>query len=376
MNIGFDFRMGGSFNSGIGRYSFELLKAMLENLEYQHKFFVFYNKNNVAQEDLDVLGDFDGVSLVETNARHYSLAEQTSFLRILNNAKCDLVHFPNFNVPVWYKRPFVVTIHDMVHHKISGHKKSRWFHFQMYKYVIDQAAKNARRVITVSESSKSDIIQMLGVSSDKVKVVYEGVSTSPQDESVLKHVKKTFLLRRPYFLFVGTLERKKNLPQLTKAFDLFLDRYKLDMDLVIAGKVDRHYPQIKEEAMKIKHRDHLVFTDYVFDHELAALYQGAYAFISASLHEGFCLPAVEAMQYGLPVLVSNLPVFNEVCDNGALYFDPNDVDDIADKIKLLAKDSLFYKHCSLKSQARGSSFSWQKAGQETFEVYDEALGIK
>lgn len=374
MHIGFDFRMGGSINSGIGRYSFELLKAMLE-LGSLHRFSIFYNKKNVAVEDLEVFNKFDNVELIEANARHYSLAEQTSFLQILNKVKCDLVHFPNFNVPVFYKRPFVVTIHDMVHHKISGHKKSRWLHFQLYKYVISEAAKNARRVITVSESSKSDIVEMLGVPSDKVMVIYEGVSTETQEEEVLKHVKKTFLLKRPYFLFVGTLERKKNIPQLTKAFDVFLNRYNLDMDLVIAGKIDKHYPQIKEEALKIKHKDHLVFTDYVFDHELAALYQGAYAFVSASLHEGFCLPAVEAMKYGLPVLVSNLPVFNEVCDNGALYFDPNDVDDIAHKMRLLASDNLFYKQCSIKAQARGSIYSWEKAAQETLGLYDEVMGV-
>lgn len=368
MTIGFDFRLGGAINSGIGRYVFELLKKLLDN-DPGNQYVVFYNRNNVSLEDLDVLQKYSQVTLVATNIRHYSLAEQLLLPRILYRYNLDLMHFPNFNVPVLYNRPYVVTIHDMVHHKISGHKKSTKIFFWGYLYVIQKAAEHAAKIITVTEAAKKDIVELLHVPAEKVAVIYEAPFLETADEQRVAKVKKQFLLSRPYFLFVGTLERKKNLPVLTKGFDLFLKEYHLDMDLVIAGKPDRHYPDIKFQAMEIEHRNSLVFTDFVDDQDLSALYQGAYAFVTASLHEGFGLPGVEAMQFGLPVLASNTPVFNEVYDNAAIYFDATDPKDIAEKMRLLAQDSQFHQQMQEKSLKRRGVFDWDHTAKQTLAVY-------
>src|SRR6185503_4271470 len=303
MRIGFDFRMGGSINSGIGRYVFELLKQVLKN-DDKNEYFIFYNKFNVDEEDLKKLSKFSSVTLVATSIRHYSLMEQLLLPRILKKYNLDLMHFPNFNVPVFYKGKYVVTIHDMVHHKISGHKKSHWLHFQAYKYIIQKAAERADKIITVTHFAKTEIVNFLHVRPEKIEVIYEAPSLEPVSPQFVEKTKKLLLLHRPYFLFVGTMERKKNIIMLAKGFDLFLDKTNLNMDLVFAGKVDRHYPEIKFEALYIKHKDRLVFTDYVENDTLSALYQGAYAFATASLHEGFGLPGVEAMQFGLPILAS------------------------------------------------------------------------
>ncbi len=372
MNIGFDFRMGGAINSGIGRYVFELLKKILDNAP-QDQFTIFFNRNNVDLGDLAVLEQYSNVRLVPTSLRHYSLAEQLFFPRLLKRYNFDLVHFPNFNVPVFYNRPFVVTIHDMVHHKISGHKKSTLIFFYGYKYVIQKAAEKAQKIITVTQAAKNDIVELLGVPVEKVEVIYEAPFLETADEQRVAEVKRQFLLTRPYFLFVGTLERKKNLPRLTAGFDQFLDKYKLEMDLVIAGKVDKHYPQIKTQALNIKHRNRLVFTDFVDDTDLSALYQGAYAFVTASLHEGFGLPGVEAMQFGLPVLAANTAVFNEVYDNAAIYFDGEDTNDIAEKMRLIAQDTKFYQQMQEQSLKRSTVFDWNHTAQATLSVYQQVV---
>lgn len=361
--------MGGSINSGIGRYSFELLMHML-SIKSGDKFTVFYHQQNSNPDDIKSLRQA-GAELVPANFRHYSLAEQYSFPKLLSRHALDLMHFPNFNVPILYDKPFVVTIHDMVHHKISGHKKSRLWKFYAYKYIIEQAAKRAARIISVTEAAKEEIISYLNVSADKILVTYEAPATLEHISPHVTEVKRKYLLSRPYFLFVGTLERKKNIPMLTKGFDVFLSKYKFDMDLVIAGKIDGHYPEIKQQALDITHRNRLVFTDFVSDKDQAALYQAAYAFVSASLHEGFGLPGVEAMQYGLPLLASNTAVFNEVYDNAAIYFDPLDPDDIAEKMKLVASDQQFYKQMQDKSLARAQLFDWNKTARETLDIYHE-----
>ncbi len=375
MKIGFDFRMGGAINSGIGRYVFELLKKILA-ADVNNQYFIFYNKNNVDERDLIVLRTFSNVTLVPTKLRHYSIAEQIFFPRILNSYGLDLVHFPNFNVPAFYRKPFIVTIHDMVHHKISGHKKSTLIFFYGYKYIISHAAKASLKIITVTNAAKKDIIELLGVPEDKIEVIYEAPFLQETSASNVTKVKNMFLLKRPYFLFVGTLERKKNIINLSRGFDLFMDNYKLDMDLVFAGKPDRHYPNIKFEAMNIQHADRLVFTDFVDDDVLSALYQGAYAFTTASMHEGFGLPGVEAMQFGLPVLASNTDVFNEVYDNAAIYFDGLNPEDIAEKMHLIVRDPLFYQQMQEKSLKRGQIFNWDAAAQSTISLYHELTNEK
>lgn len=371
MKIGIDYRMGGNIHAGIGRYISQLLKALLV-VDTENQYVVFYNPKACDQAEIEELRKNPRVTLGQAPFRHYSVSEQLRFLKVLNKHEVDLMHFPNFNVPVMYKKPFVVTIHDLVHHKISGHKKSRYLKFLAYKKIIESAAKNSKSIITVSEAAKKDILKVLGVPEQKVEVVYEGYSLVPASEEDLQEVKKSYGLKRPYFLFVGTLERKKNVVTLARAFNLFLEKYNLDMDLVIAGKVDSHYPEIKDQALQIKNKDRLLFTGFVDDHELSALYAGAHAFVSASLHEGFGLPGVEALSFGLPLLVSNSEVFNEVYDSAAIYFNPEDEADIAEKMRLVVQDMQFYEQMRVKSLARAEFFSWEEAAKKTLEIYENS----
>jgi glycosyltransferase involved in cell wall biosynthesis len=368
MKIGFDFRMGGSINAGIGRYSFELLKQLLDLK--QDKYIVFFNPENVNEADLKVIEDKGG-QLVAAPFRHYSLGEQLQFPKLLNQYNLDLVHFPNFNVPVFYKGDFVTTIHDMVHHKISGHKKSRYLKFLAYKYIINFAAKKSKAIFTVTESSKKEIISYLNVDPEKIVVTHLAPDRYNGPVTDIEILKKRYLLRRPYLLFLGALERKKNVVGLAQGFDAFLKKYKYDIDLVIIGRTDPHYPEVKQQCLEITHRDNLVFTGFVSNADQAALYQNAFAFITASLHEGFGLPALEAMQYGIPVLATNSEVFNEVYDNAAIYFDATSPSDIADKINLLVSDQPFYSSMQQKSLKRSDLFDWKLTAEKTNKVYHQ-----
>lgn len=365
--------MMGTRHGGIGRYVKELVLALLRrNTGYEYV--LFYNRELKNDSCFQNLLAYKNCQLVEVNIRHYSFREQWHFHSILEMHRLQLVHFPNFNVPLAYNKPFVVTIHDMVHHKISGAKKSRFLHFLAYKKVMEHAARQAKMIITVSDCSKRDIVKILQVPEAKISAVYEGTSLSTEitGEQVAA-VKDKFFLRRPYLLFVGVMERKKNLVGLVRGFDVFVKKYKQDMDLVVVGKADPHYPEIRHKILDIKNHDRVVLTDFVSDSDLSALYRGAYAYVSASLHEGFGLPGVEAMRFGLPLAVSNTEVFNEVYDNAAIYFNPLNPDDIAEKLQLLARDSGFRQKISENSFARSSLFDWAKTASETEEVYKQAL---
>lgn len=377
IKIGFDFRMGGIGNAGIGRYSFELLHAMVAVLKSagltdQYQFVVFYNSQNASKTDIQQLSDM-GVELIAANYRHYSLAEQWAFPRLLGKHNLDLMHFPNFNVPILYRGDYVVTVHDVVHHVLSGHKKSRYHKFLAYKLIINQAVKRAKKVLTVTNAAKAEIEQVLNVPAEKIAVTYEAPTRYQGEAADFNVLKQRYLLSRPYLLFVGTLERKKNLVNLAKGFDILLSKYKYDLDLVIAGKNDPHYPEIREQILNIKHRDNIVFTGFVSDSVQTSLYQNAFAFATASLFEGFGLPGLEAMEYGLPVLAANTEVFNEVYDNAAVFFDGSKPEDIAEKMHLLVNDQPFYELMQKKSLARSAEFDWQKTAKQTIKVYNQVL---
>ena len=309
------------------------------------------------------------VRIIEANFRHYSFAEQYNFLKLLNQYELDLVHFLNFNVPVLYRRPFIVTIHDVIHHKLPGNKKTRIFHRLAYRSVIRNAAKRAKKIITVSHFSKKDIAETLVVDPKKIVVVYEAANITAVNESDMIAILQKYNLSKPYIIFVGVMERKKNILQLVTAFDVLKGEFQVNAQLVLVGKQDPYYPEVLEQTKSITYAKDVVITGVVSDKEKYALYKGARAFVSASLYEGFGLPGLEAMSIGTPLVVSNTEVFNEVYDNGAIYFDPNDPNDIAEKIHLLITDNKYRQLIANNAYARAQLFSWVKAAKETIGVY-------
>ncbi len=370
MKIGIDMRMSGTKHGGIGRYVFELVKNILE-IDNKNNYTLFFHNKTYTKSEVDLFSNYPNVKIVYSLARHYSFFEQTAFLRLLNKHNLDLMHFPNFNVPYFYNKPFIVTIHDLVHHKISGAKKTHALHFWGYKKIIEHAAKASKKIITVSESSANDISKILDVDKNKIQIIYEGATLTPNTRpEQIEKVKRQYLIKKPYFLFVGVLERKKNVINLTRAFDIFLKNYNLDMDLVLVGKVDKHYPEIKHHALDITNSSHLIFTGYIEDQDLKALYSGAFAYVNASANEGFGLPGVEALQFGLPLVVSNTKVFNEIYDNAAVYFDHLNIEDIAEKMHLVSRDEQFYNQLRKNSLERGKYFSWKKSAEETLSLYN------
>lgn len=371
--IGLDLRLYGTRHGGIGRYTRQLVLALLEN-GFRHRFVGICSRDSEAPHELRAYVASGRLELVPCGARHYSTAEQLILPGLLKGLRLELVHFPNFNVPVLYRGPYVVTIHDMVHHKISGVKPSHWLHYLGYRYVIAKAAQRAGGILTVSEHSKREISEYLGADPGKITVTYEGTALETDvPAGDIEAVRQTFLLRRPYFLFVGVLERKKNLENLARGFRLMLEQSRLDVDLVVAGPPDRHYPEVRPRVLEVCRPDRIVFTGYVSDRQLQALYRGALGFVSASLHEGFGLPGVEAMRFGLPLVVSNLPVFNEIYDDGAIYFDPLSAEDIAQKLELVARDEGFRRQLAEKSFERGQKFSWEETARLTLETYERLL---
>ncbi len=368
MKIGLDLRMldGGS---GISRYISELSHEILK--QYQTHDYVLFFRNASQSESYKQYNK----KIVVADIPHYSLAEQTKFPRILAKENLDLVHFPHFNVPVLYNKPFVVTIHDLTHTKFPGRKKSRILYRIGYNAVLSSAIKKSARIIAVSQSTKKEVLEYFGIAADKISVVYEGVNKSYKlvdKDKAFEYVTNRFKIGKPYILYVGVWRRYKNLPNLAKAFDL-LKAEGLDAQLVLAGEEDQFYPEIRQQVLASKHSADIIIPGRVSDEDLNYLYNACSLFVLSSLAEGFGLTGLEAANCGVPIACSDIPTLREVLGQAAEYFDPGNVENMKDVMANILQNPSRGEELANLALKRSGQFSWKKAAEETIKVYEESI---
>jgi glycosyltransferase involved in cell wall biosynthesis len=372
----FDGRFISLNNAGLGRYSSELLKNLLDQASDEFKFILLILPGTKFDEELksSIAKNQKKVEVIEFGAKHYSVSEQTKLKNFLAEIKPDLVHFTNLNHPVFYKGKFVVTIHDLTLFQYA--ERASFLRKAAYNYVIKKAAQNSEKILTVSEFAKKEIIKKFDLEEDKVIVTYNGIDkkfrkiTSPK---ALERVEK-YKLNRPYFLYVGQWRSHKNLLTLARAFKKVLDGGFGDkIDLVFTGKIDPKYPELIEEIKRLGIENNIKLTGFVEDEDLPVIYNNALAFVFPSLSEGFGLPALEAQACSLPVISSTSSSLPEVLGEGALFFNPNSVSDLSKKMIEVIKDPKLKSELIEKGLKNVQRFSWDNTAQKTLEVYRELL---
>lgn len=372
MRIGIDCRMYSSRFTGIGRYVFELTENIFE-LDKRNEYVLFMN-----DPEFSLFQPHQNVQKVLARAPHYSLAEQTVFLKTLLKMRLDLMHFTHFNAPVFYKKPLIVTIHDLTLSFFPGKKMNSPFHRAMYELTLKSGVKKAKKVITVSHNTQNDIQKLLKVPSEKLVVIYEGVNKKFQPlhgtQEIFK-VKNMYHLDKPYILYTGVWRTHKNLPNLLEAFALLKSRYGFDGYLVITGRKDPVYaPEILKKTADLHLQKHVVFTDSVPEDDLVPLYNGAMLYVFPSFYEGFGLSPLEAMQCGVPVAASKTSCIPEICgEQNAAFFDPYDIQDMAQKLYQVLYDESLRKDLIQKGLQHVQKFSWRKMAEETLKVYAESM---
>jgi glycosyltransferase involved in cell wall biosynthesis len=365
--------MYSSHFTGIGRYVYELTDHLFR-IDHKNNYVLFFNEPEYSK----FKSDRPNVKKVLVNASHYSLGEQTRFLRVLNKENLDLMHFTHFNAPVFYRRPSVVTIHDLTLSFFPGKKMASHLHRFAYHLTIKSAVKKAKRIITVSLNTKKDLQRLLKTPSEKISVIYEGVHEKFKplaDSDFIREIKNKYRLDKPYLLYTGVWRSHKNLPNLIKAFQILKKDYDFEGTLVITGRQDPLYaPEIIDHAVALEVDDDVVFTGMVPEEEIVPLYNGALAYVFPSFYEGFGLSPLEAMQCGIPVVVSSSSCIPEVCGpENALYFDPKDPQDIADKTWQVITDPALRRQLIQNGLNHVKKFSWQKMAKETLAVYNNIL---
>jgi glycosyltransferase involved in cell wall biosynthesis len=292
----------------------------------------------------------------------------------LRKFRLDLMHFPHFNVPFLYRRPFVVTIHDLI---LLGHPTARAttlgpltfaLKFLAYRFVIARGMRDARAVITVSESVRREILERFPfMRGRKIAVTYEAVA--PSVESAEGSAPRAEAVAKPFLLYVGNAYPHKNLERLLAAFASFRKRGFGDRELVLVGSPDYFYDRLRHDTARLGLDANVTFFGRATDAELAALYRRAEAYVFPSLCEGFGLPPLEAMANGLPVASSDAAAMPEILGDAALYFDAKDPERIADALAEIVTDADLRARLTGKGRDRVAAYDWRDCAQKTLDVY-------
>lgn len=367
MRIGIDCRLWEQ--TGVGRYTKNIV-LNLQRIDPRNQYILF-----VRQEDykkIQAIITSPKWKIIETNIKWHSLSEQLKFPQIIRKEKLDLMHFPYFSVPVFYNKPYVVTIHDLIINHFSTGKASTLFYplylakRQAYKLVIERAAKRAQKIITPSNATKQEIMEHFKIHENKIDVIYEGSNLKSQ-ESRIKNQEFG-----KYFLYVGNAYPHKNLERLITVFKMLLNEQS-DLKLVLVGQKDYFYQRLEKENLS----DKIIFYGKASDRELVELYENAICLVAPSLMEGFGLPVLEAMSLKCLVFASDIPSFREVAGDTAIYFNPQDKNDIYLKLKeVLTIDEKQKQEKVEKAYAKSQHFSWEKAGEQTLNIYESSFSLR
>lgn len=372
MKIGIDARFFGPFGKGLGRYTQKLIEY-LEKIDLKNQYIIYLRRENFD----DYQPQAPNFQKKLADVPWYTLKEQIEMPKILKKEKFDLVHFPHFNVPYFYKQPYIVTIHDVI---ITNHPTTKattlgpvLYKIKQFAYrrVITRAVTRAKKVITVSGYSKSEIVRHFKIPAEKIVVTYEA-SDFNKDVCSLedpKYLLDKFKIQPHYWLYVGNAYPHKNLELLVKTWKKLIQVDNFQNALVLVGKPDYFYNRVQELVNKYGLQKQIIFPGFVDDAELCLLYQQAVGYIFPSLCEGFGLPPLEAASQGLPVLSSSASCLPEVLGQAALYFDPYSVDDIAKMVKKVTADPELQKEMREHGLLQVKKYSWQKMAEETKVVY-------
>lgn len=373
--ITIDARMYGLEHAGIGRYILNLIKQ-IEKVDKKNEYFILLRKKYYR----NLRFKNPRFKKVLVDIPHYSFKEQLFLPGVLRKIKPDLVHFPHFNVPIFWQGKYVVTIHDLIKHQSRGIKTTTrptplyWFKYLVYQLTVFFAVKRATKIITPSKWWKRELVERYHLKPGKIVVTHEGAGEFLKKKPTIggSAALRKYGITRPFVIYTGSLYPHKNVLRLVQAIQRFNNIYHLSLSLVIACVRNVFLERFKREAEKIRGLDLVVLAGFVPDGELIALYKEAEAFVTPSLLEGFGLTPLEAMAVGLPVVSSDASCLPEIYGRAALYFDPLDVEDMAKKIKKVISDTKIRKTLIKKGFEQAKKYSWQKMAKETLKIYDES----
>ena len=374
-NVGINALVLNEESGGLGVYLRNLIKFLISRqFEFDPRIFL---SRDTVDEYVRRYGDmqFKRVNIQSNKPVHRIVREPFIWPKLLKENNIELLHSTLSYIPMGISIPSIVTIHDLGFFHYPEHYTllRRMFLERMIMRSVDEAIK----IIVISEFTRSDVISTFGVTSDKISVIHEGVEKEKYQrqysEAEKNRIRKQYRLPGKYILSVGHLEPRKNYSRLIHAFSILKKKYGIDHKLVIVGRENWKYQPIYDLVKRLRLGESVIFTRFVSDGDLPAIYQMADVFVTASTFEGFGFTPLEAMAAGTPVAASNATSLPEVIGDAGVLFNPYDEDDIAEKIYSVIGDEQFSKELVAKGSENIKRFTWEKCCRETIREYEMAL---
>lgn len=348
---------------GIEIFSKNIILNFLK-LKKDEEFLIF------GSENIPELFDFFEVELIKikglNNKHSKALYQQTLIYSLFKKYKIDFLFSPSIAAPIFYKNK-VVTIHDCAYDRFE---ESENIFSKIYFKIMHYGAKYfSQKIITVSEFSKKELIELYKINPNKIDVIYEGVPEMEKTDEIFdQKILNKFKINKPYFFYIGNWRPRKNLPGLIKAFKLFKEKGFDDL-LVIGGKKDKRFLDLEKEVKENQLEKKVILTDTLSIKEVSALYKKANALVSPSFYEGFGLPLLEAQSLGIPVLTSNISSLPEVAGEAALYVNPYNIKEIANGMERIVFDKKLREDLIKKGFENIKRFSWEKSAQQLLNLF-------
>jgi glycosyltransferase involved in cell wall biosynthesis len=375
MRILVDYTSGIAQGAGIGRYTRNLVDAMLR-LDRDDQFTLF------SADKPNALRGFPDAPNVRTVVGPISNKRMTTLWHRFRAplpiemfaGVADIFHSPDFSLPPVAHAQTVVTIHDLafITHPDCAVPSLRDYLLR----VTPHAVRRADRIIAVSNRTADDLVKLMGAPIEKITTIYLGVDPALKRVDDLARLTETanrYAIHGPFILAVGTIEPRKNYERLIQAFARIKGNPGAPAHLVIVGRKGWLYDSVFETLQNSRLGDTVRILEAVPDSDLAALYSMALALVTPSLYEGFGIPPLEAMAYGLPVVVSDGGSLPEIVGNAGLVVPATDVDALADALLRVATNETLQAEMSRRSLARARQFDWSATARATLQVYRQAV---
>lgn len=362
--------------TGVKVYTREIVSA-LEKIDRENEYILYYNGKDKSRTR-PYFGDSKNFKQRAIKSQFpFPFWTYTKFSREIKKDKPDILFMPIQTVPFRNKPKnikIVVTVHDLAYLVFPNYFTNN--DRKKLDYHTKRAVNMADKIIVPSEATKKDIIKYYNIQKDKICCIHHGIMPFNDKKPVESSKKGDFESKindyKPFILFVGTIQPRKNIERLIEAFERVRDRNEkyTDLKLVIVGAKGWMSEGIYSKAKKSKYSTDIVFTGGVKNDHLHKLYQNALMFVLPSLYEGFGLPVLEAMSFGLPCIVSDNSSLSEIVDSHALLVDAYSSDDIAQKINMFLNHENLRKDYGLRSIDNASGYKWEYSAKKLIDVFN------
>lgn len=373
MRIGFDAKRAYQNYTGLGNYSRDLLKGVLE-MAPEHDYFLYAPKIT-NHPSVKFVGQYNNVTVAtpqtQLDKTFKGLWRSINLEKTLTSDSIDIFHGLSNEIPRIGNGStikYVVTIHDLIFKRYPRHYKA--IDRKIYNTKFKYACKNSNRIIAISEQTKRDITEFYGIRSEKIDVIYQTCHENFKkvySDEIKQHIKEKFHLPSEFILNVGTIETRKNLYGIIQA----TLSMKNDLPIVVIGKKTKYFNFLKVQMQKLNiDEKRLIFLKNVSVEELPAIYQMASVFVYPSFFEGFGIPIIEALNSETPVITSNGGCFAEAAGPNSKFIDPDDPEEIGEAIDLILEDSSLRQNMITEGKKYAARFEPEILTSQLLNVYN------